>query len=195
ELGPRFSFLASTALEELVLLGDRRIQLRLEQGNSTLRLPDIKAVADLEAQQLVRDVERRHHRDAVGAAHLARLLDLAHLAVEVGYRFHQRFALTLFAGDLVIAAENADLDGFRALGHGGHQSGMRASRLSSFTLAPSMRSFRRFASFLAVASCCRRSWFSARSRSHRPTNCATLASRELNSASTPELCCKTATAS
>jgi len=34
--------------------------------------------------------------------------------------------------------------------------------------------------------------FSARSRSHRPTNCATLASRELNSASTPALSCKTA---
>jgi len=103
--------------------------------------------------------------------------------------------LAILAGNLVVAPEDADFDGFGAFSHDAGQSGRRASRLSSFTFAPSIRSFSRLASFLAVASCWRRSWFSARRRSHRPTNCATFASRELNSASTPELCCKSATAS
>src|SRR5471030_2083583 len=143
----------------------------------------------------MRDVERRHHRDAVGAVDLAGFLDVAHFAVEVSDRFQQRLALAVLAGDFVVAPEDADVDGLGAVVHGAGQSGRRASRLSSFTLAPSMRSFRRLASFFAVASSWRKSWFSARNRSHRPTNCATLASREFNSASTPELCCKSATAS
>src|SRR5713101_7369457 len=46
------------------------------------------------------------------------------------------------------------------------------------------------ASVRAVASCCLNSTFSARRRSHSETNCATLVSSELNSASTRPLCFK-----
>ena len=49
-------------------------------------------------------------------------------------------ALALFAGDLVIAPKDADVDELAAVGHGwAGQSGRRASRLSSFTFAPSPR--------------------------------------------------------
>src|SRR6187397_1065214 len=48
----------SVRLKQLVLLGDRRIQLCLEQGKPALRLPDIEATAQLHGQKFMRDVER-----------------------------------------------------------------------------------------------------------------------------------------
>src|SRR5690349_10231405 len=62
------------------------------------------------AQQLVRDVERRHHRDAIGAAHLAAVADLAHALVEQCDRLREFLALAFLARDLEVAAENRDVE-------------------------------------------------------------------------------------
>ena len=59
------------------------------------------------AQQLVRDVQRRHHRDAVGAAHLAAVADLAHAPVEEGDGLEQLVALALPAQVLIKALSPA----------------------------------------------------------------------------------------
>src|SRR5687768_14464398 len=129
----------------------------------------------------MRHVERRHHRDALGPHYFSGLADLVHLAVQVGDRLHERFPLAVLARDAVGAAEQVDFYGFRALRH---QPGIFESRPSSRALALSIFSCRRFASVRAAASCCFKSLFSARRRSHSETNCATLASSELKSAST-----------
>src|SRR5690348_5571573 len=62
------------------------------------------------AQQLVRDVERRHHRDAIGAAHLAAVADLAHALVEQRDRLREFLALAFLARDLEVAAEDRDVE-------------------------------------------------------------------------------------
>src|SRR5436853_131053 len=54
-------------------------------------MPDVKARAELDTEQFVRDVERRHHRDALGAHHFSRLVDLVHLGVEIRVRLATMF--------------------------------------------------------------------------------------------------------
>src|SRR4029079_15262950 len=73
-------------LEQLVLLGEHLVELRLDEGNSTLGLPDVKAIPQLDGQKFVRDVERRHHRDAVGAVDFAGGFYLAILPLQGGTR-------------------------------------------------------------------------------------------------------------
>src|SRR5256885_2150639 len=104
-------------LKELFLLRQRSIELRFDRGNSTLGMPDVKACAELDTEQFVRDVERRHHRDALGAHHFSRLVDLVHLGVEIRDRLHQRRALVVVAGHMVGPSQQVDFDGLRALGH------------------------------------------------------------------------------
>src|SRR3990170_5252953 len=144
----------------------------------------------------MRHVERRHHRDALGAHHFSNLADLVHLRVEISHRLHQRLALLVVAGDAVAAAKQVDFDGLR-LGHVARlHPGRRESRPSRRALAPSIFSWSRLASPRAAASCWRSSTFSARNRSQSETNCDTLASSELNSVSTRRtLCCKSHAAS
>src|SRR5687767_8050371 len=140
----------------------------------------------------MRHVERRHHRDALGAHYFAGLAGLVHLRVEIGDRLHQRFALVVVAGDAVAAAKQVDFDGLRLCHVARLHPGRRESRPSRRALAPSILSWSRLASPRAAASCWRSSTFSARSRSQSETNCATLVSSELNSVSTRRtLCCKT----
>ena len=67
------------------------------------------------AQQIVRDVERRHHGDALGARDLAGVADLAHPAIEERDGVEELGALGLLAGNLVIAAEQRDVERHRAL--------------------------------------------------------------------------------
>src|SRR5687767_939648 len=98
----------SVRLKQLVLLRDRRVELGFELREPALCLAKVEAAADLHGEEFVRDVQRRHDRHAVGAADLARLLDLAHFAVQVGDGLHQRLALAVLAGHLVAAPEQAD---------------------------------------------------------------------------------------
>src|SRR3989442_1591648 len=68
------------------------------------------------AQQLVSDVERSHHGDALGARYPARALYLGHFSVEKGYRGEQSLALLLGARDPVASSHDGDIKGlgFRA---------------------------------------------------------------------------------
>src|SRR3989304_1063530 len=136
-------------LEKSLLAGDCGIELRLDGGDAALRLAEIESGSELGRKQLVRQVERHHHRDALGAGHLAGLAHIVHLAVEVGHRLPQRLALAVFAGDLVAAAEDADFERFGAGRHADFQSGRRAMSCSSRALAGSMRALRRRLSCLA----------------------------------------------
>src|SRR6185503_16130822 len=111
--------------------------------------------------------------------------DLVHLGVEVGDGLHQRFALTFLAGHAVCAPKQAHFDRVAAVGH--VHPGSRDNRPSRRAFAVSIFSSRRLASLRAAASCFFRSLFSARSRSHSETNCATFCSSEVNSVSTAGL--------
>jgi len=62
--------------EQLALIMHRLIEQCLHAFHSTLQLRDVKA-ADLGREQLVRDVERGHDRDALVPDHLAGVADLA----------------------------------------------------------------------------------------------------------------------
>src|SRR5690606_34609658 len=77
-------------LEQLLLLCNRLVELRLDRGDAALRLSDVEASTELHAEQFVRHVERRHDGDALGAHDFAGLADLVHLAVEVGDGLHER---------------------------------------------------------------------------------------------------------
>src|SRR5918992_5798820 len=68
-------------LEQLLLLCNRRVDLRLEREEAPFRLPDIEPRAELHAKQFVRHVERGHDRDTLSAHHFAGLADLVHLDV------------------------------------------------------------------------------------------------------------------
>src|SRR5438105_15786483 len=80
-------------------------------------MSDVKARAELDTEQFWRDVERRHHRDALGAHHFARIADLVHLGVEIRDRLRERLALVVVAGDAVGPSEQVDFDGLRVLSH------------------------------------------------------------------------------
>src|SRR5512135_172904 len=104
-------------LEQLFLPGERRIQLRLDRCDSTLGHPDVKAAAQLRREQLVRDVQRGHDRDALAAGDFSGRLDLVHLAVQVRDRLQERLALVVLAGDAVAAPEQGHVDGLSAVRH------------------------------------------------------------------------------
>src|SRR5678816_3747811 len=75
----------------------------------------IAATAQLE--QLVREVQRGHHRDAVQADDVSTVADLAHLHVQVLGGIEQLGALFGEAGDLVFLLEDPHADPRRALRH------------------------------------------------------------------------------
>src|SRR5260370_9193890 len=68
-------------------------------------------------QPFVRDIERRHHGDALGARNLPRIADLAHPVVEKLYRLQQLVPLRLLARDPVLASENPYIEGHRTIVH------------------------------------------------------------------------------
>src|SRR6185437_568666 len=72
-------------------------------------------LAVLALEQLVRQVERGHHRDAVQAHHLAALADLAHAHVEELGGIEQRGTLLVRAGDHVLLLHDAHADARRLL--------------------------------------------------------------------------------
>src|SRR5205085_7187087 len=89
-------------------------------------------------QEIVRDVEGSHHRDAVHAGYLAAITDLAHFAVEVRDRLREFRALLFIACDLVLASEYRDVDHQRrGIGSGFllHSTGILASSASSRAVA------------------------------------------------------------
>src|SRR3954466_15358598 len=156
-----------------------------------LRLAHVEAGAELDTEQFMRHVERGHDGDSLGAHDFASLANLVHLAIKVGDRLHQRLALAIVAGNTISASQQVDFDGLRGLGHAApRQPGSFDNSPSSRALAPSIFSCSWRALVRATASSRFSSTFSARSRSHSDTNCATFASSELNSASTRPLCCK-----
>src|ERR1700694_1059980 len=76
----------------------------------------------------MRDVERRHHRDTLGAHHFSRLADLVHLGVEIGDRLHQRLAFVIVAGYAVDSSQQVDFDGLRVLGHARASAGQAGEK-------------------------------------------------------------------
>src|SRR6185503_16271905 len=106
-------------LEQLLLLAKDGIELRLDRGDSTLRLTDVKAAAEFHGEKLVRDVERRHHRDALGAGHFPGIADVRHLRIEVCRGAQQRVAFAVGAGHLVGATENRDVERLGGFWHRG----------------------------------------------------------------------------
>src|SRR3954447_13444388 len=155
------------------------------------RLAHVEARAELDTKQFMRHVERGHYGDTLGAHDFPGLANLVHLAVEVSHRLHQCLALAVVTRDAIGAAQQVDFDCFGDFGHAARrQPGSLDSRPSSRALAPSIFSCSWRALVRATASSRLSSTFSARSRSHSDTNCATFASSELNSASTRPLCCK-----
>src|SRR5712671_1108096 len=113
-------------LEQLLLLCNRRVELRFDCHDSLFRLPDVETRAELDTQQFVGHVERRHHGDALRAHHFSGPADLVHLAVEVCDRLHERFALAVSAGDPVSAPQEVYFDGV-----GGFWHPLRASPATS----------------------------------------------------------------
>src|SRR5690606_21833416 len=81
----------------------------------------------LRAEQFVRELQRRHHCDAVDARDAARLANRAHLLVDHLHRLEQ-LRLGLAADrQPVVAVEDLDVDLF----HGGVRRGRRYSALSA----------------------------------------------------------------
>src|SRR5207237_3320456 len=61
-------------------------------------------------QELVGQIDGRHHRDAIEANHLAAVADLAHAAVEEFGRIEERRALVVRTGDHVLPLHDAYAD-------------------------------------------------------------------------------------
>src|SRR5688572_12240572 len=101
--------------KQLALIVYRAIEHGFHAFHSTLQFRDVKA-ADLRREQLVRDVERGHDRDALEPDHLAVVADLAHLLVEVVDGVEQPLLLALRARDAKFAPHDVDLEAlwFRA---------------------------------------------------------------------------------
>src|SRR5215467_12293165 len=73
-----------------LLRSESLVERRLHGSHSTPQTLRVKGAGMVaRAEQLVRDVERRHDRDALGARHPARILDFGHFAVQIGYRGQQ----------------------------------------------------------------------------------------------------------
>ena len=92
--------------------------------------------------QIVREVERRHHRDALRAGDLAAFANLAHPASRNATASSSSAALGFLARNLVVAAEQRDVERDRCVrarqarfGRHSAASGSRASSASS-ALAP-----------------------------------------------------------
>ena len=60
--------------------------------------------------QLVREIERREHGDALARLDLARIADCAHFTVDDGHRFEQIALATIGAGQHIALAEDRDLE-------------------------------------------------------------------------------------
>src|SRR5438309_5378220 len=117
----RCSRAGSSTSEKLFLLRHRTIDGCLHGGNSTLNGRAVKTAGRRlpvsGAQHFVRDIERRHHGDALGARNLPRIADLAHPVVEKLYRLQQLFPLRLLARDAVLPSENRYIEGERTIVH------------------------------------------------------------------------------
>src|SRR5687767_7063939 len=112
--------LAGASLMQRTAAGKSSSESQLELLSSTERtldalaqLPDLLAdvgvrrvAAAAHLQQLVRQVQRGHHRDAVQADDAAGIADLAHLAVQELGGVEQLGALLGQAGDLVFLFED-----------------------------------------------------------------------------------------
>src|SRR5262249_36956549 len=120
-------------LEQFVLLDHRLIDGYLHGHNSTLNVIAVKTIFSPRPEELVRDVERAHHRHALDVVALRGVADLAHLRVEIGDGGEQLGLLLGPARDLVFAAH--DLHGkLRRVVHFA-SPGSRASRASSRSVA------------------------------------------------------------
>src|SRR5260221_14416 len=101
--------------EELLLVGgERRLHGLLHCGDSTSNRASVNCVRrapTLVRHELMRDVQRRHDRDALVARDLARIAHFLELAVEVVGRGEQLLFLPVGAGDAELAAEQADREG------------------------------------------------------------------------------------
>src|SRR5690349_18976699 len=136
------------------------------------------------AQELVRDVERGHHRDAVDAGGFTRAANLAHPLVEKGDGLEQVGALLLLAGDLVVAPEKVDVERDRLVGgFAAHSDGMRAISASSRAPACCTLMFISRLRSIAVARSRRSDSFAARSARVCAMSVASFCSRRARSAS------------
>src|SRR5258708_10333151 len=101
--------------EALLLVGgERRLHGLLHCGDSTSNRASVNCVRrdpTLVRHELMRDVQRRHDRDALVARDLARIAHFLELAVEVVGRGEQLLFLPVGAGDAELAAEQADREG------------------------------------------------------------------------------------
>ena len=90
-------------------------------------------------QQLIADVQRHHHGDALEADHLAAVAHLAHLLVEVARRFEQIGRLLRRAGDLILLVEDTNHHGI-GRAHDSCSS-VRSRAIIASTLARAMSVF------------------------------------------------------
>src|SRR6185437_1425026 len=178
----------AAASEEIFLVGgERRIHGFLHRFDSTAECARVEPVRiRTVGQELVRDVQGRHDRDAFVAHDLAGVAHLAQLAVEVVDRGEQLLLLALGACDAELAPEQADrkraLLARLRLAHVS-VSGICLSRASMRVRAAASFSARRELSSVRAANCCRSSRFSARKALRRWTNCPSFSSRPASSES------------
>src|SRR5512138_926033 len=80
-----------------------------------VRIDDFAATAHL--QQLVRDVQGRHHCDAIQADDIAVIANLTHLAVQVLRRVQELRALLRETCDLIFLFQDANADADHSIAH------------------------------------------------------------------------------
>src|SRR6266550_9393656 len=95
-------------------------------------------------QEIMGDVKRRHHGDAVDTGNFAAVADLAHLSIEISDRLRELRALVLVARNLVFATEDRDVErqrrGVGRIALRTHSTGIRANNASRRTVACCTRS-------------------------------------------------------